>query len=297
LINFITMKKLKQIIAQTKEVAAANASGFNNLVWQLICYSPKMAVRLQQEQLLNEAKHFSLTVSDDYFAKKELTFNGFKWGSGKHKILITHGWGSKAADFGDIITALREIDDVEIIAFDAPGNGSSEAELSNLLLFILAAEAIIETYGKPDVMIGHSLGAMANVMVIKEMGITPSLLVSLTPLVRLKENFEASMNAAGVQQQAQDEFLESFEELFGYPASWYNLNRQYLFDIEPNHWLAYDHADLVAPYTYLQGFLNANSSVNTKHYEGTGHERILKSPEMIADLVKEVKIALGNEVF
>ncbi|MDB4921508.1 alpha/beta hydrolase [Mucilaginibacter sp.] len=291
------MKKLKQIIAQTKEIAAANQTGFNDLVWQLICYSPKMQVRLQQEQLLNEAEHFSLKVNDDYFAKKELTFNGFKWGTGKRKILITHGWGSKAADFGDIITALREIEDVEVFAFDAPGNGSSEADLSNLLLFILAAEAIIKTYGKPDVLIGHSLGAMANVMAIKEMEITPSLLVSLAPLVRLKENFEASMNAAGVQQPAQDEFLESFEQLFGYPASYFNLNGQYLFDAEPNHWLAYDHADLVALYPYLHEFLNAHPSINAKHYEGTGHERILKSQEMIGDLVKKVTIALGKEGF
>jgi pimeloyl-ACP methyl ester carboxylesterase len=291
------MKKLKQIIAQTKEIAAANPSGFNDLVWQLICYSPKMQLRLHQEQLLDEATHFSLKVNDDYFAKKELTFNGFKWGTGKHKILITHGWGSKAADCGDIITALREIDDVEIFAFDAPGNGSSEGELSNLLLFILAAEAIIKTYGKPDVLIGHSLGAMANVMAVEEIGILPSLLISLTPLVRLKENFDASMNAAGVQQQAQHQFLESFEALFGYPASWYNLNRQYSLDAGLNQWLAYDHADLFAPYTYLQEFLTTRPSIKAKHYEGTGHERILKSPEMIGDLVNEVKIALGKEVF
>ena len=291
------MKKLKQIIAQTKEIAAANTTGFNDLVWQLICYSPKMPVRLQQEQLLNEAEPFSLTVNDDYFAKKELTFNGFKWGNGKHKILITHGWGSKAADFGDVITALREIEDTQIIAFDAPGNGSSEGELSNLLLFILAVQAVIKTYGKPDVLIGHSLGAMANVMAIKELGITPSLLASITPLVRLKENFEVSMNAAGVQQPAQDEFLESFEKLFGQPASYFDLNGQYLFDPEPKHWLAYDHADLVAPYSYLQEFLNAHPSVNAKYYEGTGHERILKSAEMIGDLFKEVTIALGKEVF
>jgi hypothetical protein len=92
---------------------------------------------------------------------------------------------------------------------------------------------------------------------------------------------------------AQGEFLESFEKLFGYPASYYNLNRQYLFDAGLNHWLAYDNADLVAPYAYLQEFLNANPSVNAKHYEGTGHERILKSPEMIADLVSKVKAALA----
>ena len=111
-----------------------------------------MPVRLQQEQLLNEAEKFSLRVSDDYFAKKDLLFNGFKWGNGSRKVLITHGWGSKAADFSEIITGLKRVNDLEIIAFDAPGNGSSEGELSNLLLFSEAVKAIILNYGKPD---GH----------------------------------------------------------------------------------------------------------------------------------------------
>jgi hypothetical protein len=289
------MKKLKQILLQTQARAAETPTGFTDLLWQLICYPPKMSVRFQQEQLLNEAEKFSLTVNDDYFAKKELTFTGFKWGHGQHKILITHGWGSKAADFSDIITALREIENVEIIAFDAPGNGNSDAVLSNLLLFTQAVESIIRTYGKPDVMIGHSLGAMANIMAINEMKIIPSLLVSLTPLVRLKENFEASMNAVGVQQPAQTEFFKSFEDLFGKPASYFNLNDQYPFDAQLNHWLAYDQGDLVSPYSYLQEFLSSRMFIRAENYHGVGHERMLKSVEMIGDLVKEVRKALNNK--
>ncbi len=157
------MKKLKQIITQVKTFPTDKPDELNDLLWQLICYSPKMPVRLLQEQLLNEAERFSLTVTDDYFANKELQFNGFKWGNGQFKVLITHGWGSKAADFTEIITALKEVNDLEIIAFDAPGNGSSEGELSNLLLFSEAVKSIILKYGKPDFVIGHSLGAMANV--------------------------------------------------------------------------------------------------------------------------------------
>jgi hypothetical protein len=64
------MKKLRQIITQIKTAPPGNADEFNDLVWQLICYSPKMPVRLQQEQLLNEAEKFSLVVNDAYFAKK-----------------------------------------------------------------------------------------------------------------------------------------------------------------------------------------------------------------------------------
>jgi len=287
------MKKLKQIIIQTKALAAESSTGFNDLLWQLICYSPKMAARLQQEQLLNEAEKFSLAVKDDYFAKRTLTFNGFKWGNGKHKILITHGWGSKAADFIDIINPLKELNDTQIIAFDAPGNGSSEGDLSNLLLFKQAVEAIVTTYGKPDVLIGHSLGAMANIMALNNLGFMPSLLVSITPLVRLKENFEASMTTAEVQQPAQAAFLKSFEDLYNKPASYYNLNDLYLFDAQVNHWLAYDQSDIISPYPFLAEFLATRPFIRTKNYEGTGHERMIKSTEMIGDLVKQIKAALA----
>ncbi len=283
------MKKLRQIIAQIKTAPPGNPDEFNDLVWQLICYSPKMPVRLQQEQLLNEAEKFSLVVNDDYFAKRKLLFNGFKWGNGGRKVLITHGWGSKAADFAEIITALKGIDDLQIIAFDAPGNGSSEGELSNLLLFVLAIKTIISRYGAADIIIGHSLGAMANVIALKDLVITPALLVSIAPLIRLKENFEASMNAAEIPQAAQDRFLKSFEEKFGKPASYYNLNDWCPSDKPLNHWLAYDQNDRISTYNYLEEFLNNNPSIKARNYDGAGHERIIKSEEVITDLVEVVK--------
>lgn len=283
------MKKLKQIFTEVKESSSLAPGELNQLLWQLICYSPKMTVRFQQQQLLDEAEKFSLQARDNYFAHKELTFNGFKWGSGRHKILITHGWGSKAADFAEMIMALQEIDDLEIIAFDAPGNGSSEGELSNLLLYIEAVKAIIARYGKPDVILGHSLGATANMIALKELMMSPQLLISLTPLIRLKENFEASMSAAEVSKQAQDDFLKSFEEVFQTPASRYNMTDLYDFDGKVSHWLAYDQLDLVSPSGFIEEFLTANQSVEDSCYEGIGHERIIKSTEVINDVKFRVK--------
>jgi hypothetical protein len=280
------MKKLKQIFTEIKANSSHTPDGLNQLLWQLICYSPKMPVRFQQQQLLDEAEKFSLKAKDDYFAHKELIFNGFKWGSGKHKILITHGWGSKAADFTEMITALREIEDLEIIAFDAPGNGISEGELSNLLLYIEAVKAIMLNYGSPDILIGHSLGGMANMLVLKETMVKPSLLISLTPLIRLKENFEASMNAAHVPDLAQEAYLKSFETHFGKPADHYNLID--LYDFDGRHWLAYDQHDLTSPYRYMEEFLNTHRSIETHNYENAGHEKIIKSPEVIHDLIAQI---------
>jgi pimeloyl-ACP methyl ester carboxylesterase len=287
------MKKLKQIIQDVKTLIAEPASDeLNSMLWQLICYPPKMPLRLHQEQLFAEAEMFSVTVNDPYFTHQQLSIKGFKWGNGRHKVLITHGWGSKAADFAEMITALKETPDLQIITFDAPANGSSDGDLSNLLLFVNAAKAVIAEAGTPDIVIGHSFGAMANVLALTQLSITPTLLISITPFILLKENFVKSMTAVGVPPEAQERFLQDFYDRYDVPASYYNMNDLYTFNGQLNHWLAYDEQDIMLPYEYLEHFLAAHPSIKTKSYNGAGHERIIKSAELIGDVVEMVNEVL-----
>jgi pimeloyl-ACP methyl ester carboxylesterase len=287
------MKKLKQIISAIKADTIHTPDELNNLLWQFICYSPKMPLRLQQEQLLNESEKFSLKVSDDYFAKRELNFNGFKWGQGKYKVLITHGWGSKAADFYELISKLSELKDLTIIAFDAPGNGSSEGDLSNLLLFKGAVKAILAEFGTPDIMIGHSLGGMANMIALNELEVSVALLISISPLIRLKENFEYSMGLVGITADAQNRFLESFKEKFNERASKYNLIDGYRANDKINHLLIYDKNDPISTYDFLSEFLDHNPTINSQEYKDIGHERIIKSEQVVNSMTNAIKIALA----
>lgn len=282
------MKKLKQITEKLKEAHLENSEDTTTLLWQYICYSPKIPLRLHQEQLLNESERFSLKVKDEFFSGEELSFNGFKWGNGPDKVILTHGWGSKAADFSEIILALRELKNLEIIAFDAPGNGSSEGELSNLLLYIEAVKTVIAAFGSPKIFIGHSLGAMANVIALNGSGIKPDLLISLSPLVLLKENFKASMTAVQIAPAIQEQFLKDFEQRFGMSSSIFNLSEWYKENENLNHWLAYDQYDHIAPYDYLKSFLEIYPSVSGKDYEHVTHERIIRSAEVIKDLKEKI---------
>lgn len=285
------MKKLKQIITNVKATDEASP-GYNDLLWQLICYSPKMAARLQQQQLLDEAEKFSLKAYDEHFTHTDLTFNGFKWGSGAKKIMLTHGWGSKAADFAELITILKEIPNTTIIAYDVPGNGSSEGELSNGALFANAAKAAITEFGMPDVLIGHSLGGMANVMALSSLGAVPKLLISVTPLIRLKENFESSMTAVGVSAEKQAAYLDSFKELVGNPASFYDTDDFCRFDESLAHLLLYDEADMVSPYTFIGPFLSKRPFVRSVNYPGAGHAGIIRQAQVLADIPEAINKVL-----
>ncbi|MBD1393765.1 alpha/beta fold hydrolase [Mucilaginibacter glaciei] len=289
------MKTLKQIVSQVKHIAGGPVSTqVTDLLWKLICYSPKMPLRLRQEQFLNKAEQFKVTVCDKYFTNTNLTINAFKWGSGPNKILITHGWGSKAADFTEMITALLENTGNQVIAFDAPGCGSSEGDLSSILLIAEAAEAVIQKIGTPDVVIGHSAGAMANVVTLAKLSALPRLLISITPMILLHENFLRTMETAGVSPENQQGFLKSFSEKYGrWPAS-FNLTDLYQFSAGLNHWLAYDPHDMTLPDEYLQKFLAVHPEIRTRNYEDAGHAAIIKNSALINDVVAEISTILAE---
>ncbi|MCJ8208280.1 alpha/beta hydrolase [Mucilaginibacter sp. RS28] len=277
------MKTMRRIVADVK-AAIQNNTELTPLLWQLICHSPQMPLWLPQKELLAKAETGSLKVFDQYFTQRELNFNYFIWGEGRRKIMLTHGWASKAADFIELINALLTMDDVQVIAFDAPGNGKSEGALSNLLLYVEAVKALLKHIGTPEVMIAHSLGAMANVIALNDLKVAPRQLISITPLIRVKENFKATMNSVGVPEEAQEAFFEDFRKRFDDHFSHFRLTTLYNFKGLP-HFLAYDEEDHIAPFEYLQEFLSAHPDVKSKAYNGAGHDRILKNEEVIADVL------------
>lgn len=282
------MKNLKQIIEDIK-VQGQNPELLQAMLWKLICYSPKMPSRLHQQNLLNAAKTSTLKVYDEYFSKSDLNFNCFRWGNGSIKVLLTHGWGSKAIDFSELIDALLLNKDIEIWAFDAPGNGSSEGELSNLILFAEAIKEFKRNYGAPDVMIGHSLGGMANTLVIGETLQFPKLLISIAPLINLTENFKSSMTAVGISESSQSQFFSEFEDLYQMSTDRFLLNDMYTFSDEVKHLLIYEANDHISPAKFIEAFLKQYPTIKALKHDDTTHAKIIIDPRVISEIDTAIK--------
>ncbi|MEH3115494.1 alpha/beta fold hydrolase [Pedobacter terrae] len=279
------MKRLKQIINELKLTQAEPDAA---RMREFIFYSPKMPLRLHQEQLIAASKQFSLQVFDAHFTKANVTINCFSWGNGKRKVLLTHGWASKALDFYELITELQKIEDLEIIAFDAPGNGSSISEFSNLMLYADSVKSIAFNYAQPSALIGHSLGGMANIIAFQAIILKPHLLISIAPLIRLKENFEQSLDSVNIGVKDQDIFFSNFAKEFPVPAEHFNLAELYQLGPDLDHFLAYDPDDHISPYPFLKEFLAKNPTISAKSFENVGHYKILKSAEVIEDIVERI---------
>jgi pimeloyl-ACP methyl ester carboxylesterase len=273
------MKTYKQRLLQVKQAQAPDE--LLSALWSYISFPIRLPNRPHQQELLDQASTFSMQAPDPYFAKSDLNFKGYIWGSGNKKIYLTHGWSSKAADFTELISALLRLEDVQIIAFDALGNGSSEGELSNLMLYVKPLESIIQTYGMPDVLIGHSLGAMANVVALKAFETQPKRLISITPVIELAQNFTGMMNHAGVATEDQLRWFQDFHDVYKFPVSYFDMKTLYTELPASKHLLLYDAQDEMLPYAQLAEFLQQHQEIETRAFNGAGHYRILREETFI----------------
>ena len=258
-------------------------------LWNYISFPIRLPNRPHQQELLEQATAVTMLAEDPYFSKKALNFQAYRWGEGRRKIFLTHGWSSKAADFTELITALREIEDVQIIAFDALGNGASEGELSNMMLYVNPLKTLITQYGMPEVLIGHSLGAMANVVALKDFEARPDLLISITPVVELADNFTGMMNHASVNQADQAKWFQDFEAFYKLPVSYFDMKRLYTPLPDTRHLVIYDEQDEMLPYAQLEQFLARQPEIVSKALNGAGHYRILRETGMIEAITAEIR--------
>jgi esterase/lipase len=283
------MKHLRNVI-QSIHQQDDYSNDLQKLIWELICYSPKMPLRIYQQELIGLSSQMQLQVYDHYFSKKELNFPCFMWGEGSRTILLIHGWGSKALDFYDLIHALLTLPDVKVIAFDAPGNGSAEGDLSNLFLFVEAVKAIKKVYGIPETIIGHSLGGMAAVRVMQETRDYPQQLITIAPLINLKENFIGSMKNAGVSYENQQVFLDDFEALYAQSISNFHIQEMYDFSDEVKHTLIYEQNDTVTPVADIEEFLGNHPEVSHIKNDHTNHAKIISDADVIAKIIDQLKV-------
>jgi hypothetical protein len=283
------MKHLKHIIQSIKQ-QDETSNELQKLIWELICYSPKMPLRLHQQQLIDQSEQLHLKVYDKYFSEKELSFPCFIWGEGSRIILLIHGWGSKGLDFYDLIKGILTVPDLKIIAFDAPGNGSAEGNLSNLFLFAEAIKEIKKVYGILDVMIGHSLGGMAAVRVLQETRECPRHLITIAPLINLKENFKGSMTNVGVSNENQQLFLDDFETLYQQSINSFHVEEMYDFADSINHTLIYEQNDTVTPVADIKEFLVQHPEVIPMKNEHTSHAKIISDAEVISKIVQQLEM-------
>ncbi len=147
--------------------------------------SPKSAAKNGVELWFTPPRYQPATAEKlllEAASKKNISFGGtaghytlYSWGKGP-LVLLVHGWGGSAAQMTTLVKPLVAAG-FQVVTFDALAHGESPGEQTDVLEIAAIVKDLASKLNGFYAVIGHSLGATAAVLAIKEGAKTQKLVV------------------------------------------------------------------------------------------------------------------------
>ena len=200
-----------------------------------------------------------------------------RWGESSRKILIMHGWESRATQLYSLVPGLLD-QGFEVIGIDAPAHGRSKGGKANPMTFSRAIGEADKAFGPFYGAIGHSMGAAA-ISIAMESGVRFQRTVLVASPNRLYDMLVAFAGFIGLPKRAQILFVKEIEKEVGRPAEDLDVSRVFS-ELKPEALLIHAKNDSEVPFACHDAILKACPGLQDYISESLGHRRIVRSPDI-----------------
>lgn len=157
---------------------------------------------------------FSRAQRSTYLVQKlNKTVWCYHWSGKGPKIVLVHGWSSRATNFYEIIEKLILLD-YNVYAFDAVAHGESKGIITNIPELIKTLEELIQEWGPVEAILGHSGGGFASAYVVAQ---NPRIkkLILISPFNKVTDVFEKYFEMIQLGEKARLLMIGYFTKLTG----------------------------------------------------------------------------------
>ncbi len=205
------------------------------------------------------------------------------WGNGDKKVLLMHGWESRATHMHSLVGPLLE-SGFQVVAIDAPMHGYSKGNKANLVAFseaILAAEL---AFGPFDAAVGHSLGgaALAHALTL---GVRINCCVLISSPACILDVLQGFSQFVGLPKNAQTRFVKNIEQETGVPVEALEMG-QILAHKKMKTLLIHAKDDQEISVTALKKICKAWPQAQAHITDDLGHRKIIRD-DNIAERVQQ----------
>ena len=206
------------------------------------------------------------------------------WGAGP-RVLLAHGWEGTARDMVAIANALVQRGR-SVTVFDMPAHGRSTGRTTTLVEMTEAVTAVARATGTPDAIVGHSLGAAAAILALRD-GLPARSAALLAPVaepwlfVRRLADLLAFSQARyeGLVGQIERRAGVGIHEIDGATA---------VRSLGARALILHDPADRQVPFSQAEALAEAWRGATLHPIRGLGHRRLLHDAEAIRRVVGHI---------
>jgi pimeloyl-ACP methyl ester carboxylesterase len=229
------------------------------------------AVREAEQAVLAEATRGYVPAAGSAVAT-------YEFGDAGPLALLVHGWNGHAGQMTSLVAPLRGLG-YRVVLFDAPAHGASSGTDSSVAAFAEAIAQVARHEGRPALLLGHSVGALACARAVAR-GLEVGRLALVAPAVGMTPWVDAFAASAGLSPAARDRFATAVEARAGVGLAELDLAR-----IGPALscpiFIAHDlHDTMIARDDVLRAAASLPGA-RVLATSGHGHVRILAARQMI----------------
>ena len=226
----------------------------------------------QQKQLLEKA-------SSSFFSYQDCTIVHYQWGNSNRKILLSHGWNSKIADFRKMIEHLVEAG-FQVEGIDMKAHGRSEGEHTALPEIIDILKGHYLKNGPYEALIGYSIGGLAAGLLISELSeaMRPQHLIMIAAPPYTTFFFKKTIKELGFREKIYEKVAQQMEQVYGNHISHYDVRGKESAFSSINMTFIYDENDTTIPFEkglLLKDLFPQGTFIHTK---GLGHYKVIAYP-------------------
>jgi len=230
--------------------------------------------------IMDEARQFAIDF-------KNRDIQVYTWGSTGPKVLLAHGWESKAAHMQNFVPPLLKMG-YQVIAHDAPAHGNSTGKQSNLLDFGETIAEVAKQVGGVDHVIAHSMGSGATVYACSqaELQFNIKKLAMITSPNRLQDVLNEVYTILDLPSKVQKHFELKLASIANKPIEYFQIADRMQETQIKECLLIHDDEDTVIPLSYSERIVSKNPFVKLCVTKGKGHYKIIKDREVIETVVE-----------
>ncbi|MBW8684913.1 alpha/beta fold hydrolase [Chitinophaga rhizophila] len=245
---------------------------------------PRRTFRHHHLTLRQSAAESNTPLTAYAFSKQQINVKTYSWGNSGPRILLLHGWGGSALDFGHMVNTLVD-NGYQVISFDQPAHGFSTGKNSNMIQWMHVIRAILEKYPGIYGIIGHSFGGLAATLTLAREQVYVPKLIIIAASISAPAIFDEAYDLMQLDNKVRKVIPGIVREKLKDDIATMDMHQQFR-QVKTNRMLfIYDENDEIISPKQSAYFLEQHPEVEGFAIRGEGHYKIIRDQQVLDKIV------------